>query len=79
MKVFKDRGELLTAIDNTVEQYNNRPKQIHFANTPLEVLGGVEIDFAEMRQNNEQARKDRLEENRNFKCLKMIYTTFHKE
>jgi len=71
---FDSLEELSTALAIAVEQYNNRPRKIHLGKTPLQVLAGDEQDVWEFKAIREQFRQQRLEENRQFKCLKTSYT-----
>ncbi len=72
-KEFDSIEELTLAIANAVEIYNNRPRKIHLGKTPLQVLNGDEVNLADYAELKEQTRKKRIEENRNFNCLKHLY------
>ncbi len=75
-KEFDSIEGLIEALSNVVEIYNNRPRKIHLGKTPLQVLYGDEVDVADYANLKEQTRKERIEENRNFNCLKHLYTSF---
>jgi predicted restriction endonuclease len=72
-KEFDTIEELIEAFTIAVEVYNNRPRKIHLGKTPLQVLNGDEVNLAEYAALKEQTRTERLEENRNFNCLKHLY------
>jgi|GEM_PF-3791552 putative transposase len=72
-KEFDTITGLSAAIKIAIEEYNNRPRKIHLGKTPLQVLAGEEQDIWEFNEFKEQNRKRRLEENRQFKCLKISY------
>ena len=50
------------------------PRKIHLGKTPLQVLDGDEVDLAEYATLKKQVRKERIEENQSFSCLKSLYT-----
>jgi putative transposase len=70
---FKNLNQLKKALAKAVQEYNNRPRKIHLGKTPLEVLSGDFPDTNELRELKVQARQKRLEQNRNFNCLKAFY------
>lgn len=73
-KEFNSLEELTKALTIAVEAYNNRPRKIHLGKTPLQVLNGDEVDLADYAVLKEQTRMERIEENRNFNCLKHLYS-----
>ena len=75
-KEFDSLDELTNALNIAVETYNHRPRKIHLGKTPLQVLNGDEVDVSEYAQLKELTRMQRIEENKNFNCLKAFYTSF---
>ena len=75
-KEFDSMDELTNALNIAVETYNHRPRKIHLGKTPLQVLSGDEVDVTEYAQLKELTRLQRIEENKNFNCLKAFYTSF---
>jgi len=72
-KEFDSIEELIEALTIAIEIYNNRPRKIHLGKTPLQVLDSDEVDLAKYAALKKQVRKERIEENQNFSCLKSLY------
>ena len=70
---FDSVEELTNALNIAIEEYNNRPRKLHLGKTPLQVLHGNTITSEEYALLKEATRKERIEENRNFNCLKAFY------
>lgn len=70
---FDSVEELISELNNAIVEYNNRPRKLHFGQTPMQVLNGHEIHIEEYNLLKENAREERIEENRNFNCLKAFY------
>jgi hypothetical protein len=72
-KEYDSLEELREAINTAIEIFNHRPRKIHLGKTPIQVLHGDEVDLKEFTALKEQVRKERIEENRNFNCMKQFY------
>lgn len=72
-KEYDSINEFVADCKLAIETYNNRPRKLHLGNTPLQVLTGCEVDLVEYQLHKIQTRQERIEENRNFNCMKTFY------
>lgn len=75
--VYGSLKELIADLNVAINEYNNRPKKIHLGKTPWQVLFGDEQDVEEFKALKKMHLRRRIDENREFKCLKADYTGFY--
>ena len=70
---FESIEQLTDFVYEAIIIYNNRPRKIHLGKTPLQILNEDEQCKTELKTLMEQLREKRIEENKEFKCLKVMY------
>lgn len=67
---YNSLEELKADLELAIIKYNTRPRKIHLGKSPLEALFGDQQNPEELKAIKEELRNKRLNENKEFKCLK---------
>lgn len=69
-KSFKTIEELRTAVSEGIVTYNNRHRKFLNGGTPNDFYTGNEPDMAEYRELYKASTEKRIQDNRDFNCMK---------